>query len=28
VRHRSESKTLASVVLAKGDKKTLEVSFP
>ena len=28
VRHRSASKTLASVVLAKGDKKTLDVSFP
>jgi hypothetical protein len=28
VRHRSESKTLASVVIAKGDKKTLDVSFP
>jgi hypothetical protein len=28
VRHRTESKTLASVVIAKGDKKTLDVSFP
>jgi len=28
VRHRSESKTLSAVVLAKGEKKTLDVSFP
>lgn len=28
VRHRAESKTLPSVVIAKGDKKTLDVSFP
>lgn len=28
VRHRAESKTLAAVEIAKGGKKTLEVSFP
>jgi hypothetical protein len=28
VRHRAASKTLSAVVIAKGDKKSLEVSFP
>lgn len=28
VRHRASSKTLSAVVIAKGDKKSLEVSFP
>ena len=28
VRHRASTKTLSAVVIAKGDKKALEVSFP
>lgn len=28
VRHRASSKTLSAVVIAKGDKKSLDVSFP